>query len=75
MLKIGTTHKLYEVAERLPEEVFTKCLEIATILDNEYGSQRNIQNDLGGFIAVINDINDFEVLRTTNNLDVFSDIY
>jgi hypothetical protein len=42
----------------MPSEVFQAAMQIATILDNMYGSCRDIDNDDGGFVLVAQNIQD-----------------
>ncbi len=74
MIKIGTGKDLYKIQHTLPIEIYNKCLEIVDILDDSYGEDRNIDSDLGGFIAIIEDVNELEILRDIHYLDVYRDI-
>lgn len=57
MIKIA--HKIeVDILKDLPVEVISKALEIATILDESYGENRNIEKDLGGYILIAEDKED-----------------
>ncbi len=74
MIKIGTKSQLNNTNISLPLEVFEECLEIVTILDEEYGEDRDIETALGGYIAFVDSITDFKLLLQ-NNLNVEEDIF
>ena len=62
MIKIA--HKIeVETLKNLPVEVIAKALEIATILDDNYGKNRCVEKDLGGYILIAKDEKDVEVIR------------
>ena len=61
MIKIA--HKTEaESLKDLPVEVIAKALEIATILDDNYGKDRT-EKELGGYILIAGDKKDIEVIR------------
>jgi hypothetical protein len=53
--KIGTVKELEKVKRKIPSDVFRKILEIVTILDREYGADRNIDENDGGFVLFADD--------------------
>ncbi len=74
MLKIGTCEELNVIKNTIPKEIYTKCLEFVEILDSEYGSNRNIDTDMGGFVAIIENLKDISLLEVNHSLDLFNDI-
>lgn len=48
---------------KLPQEVVYVTKEIAAILDEEYGINREVDSDFGGYIVVIEANEDFEKLK------------
>ncbi|GEM_PF-2121419 len=61
MIKIA--HKIeVETLKDLPSEVIAKALEIATILDDNYGKQR-MERELGGYILIAEDKEDVETIK------------
>ncbi len=74
MIKIGTKKDLNKIINILPSKIYSKCIELITVLDNEYGIKRTIDTDMGGSIAIIENIKDLEILKDTHYLDVYRDI-
>ncbi len=74
MLKIGTCKELEKIKNKLPTEIATKCLEVVNILDEEYGDDRNVDSDMGGFVAIIENLEDINILATDNYLDLMEDV-
>ncbi len=60
MIKLGSKVELERLEVELDKEVREKVEEVLTILDEEYGEDRNIIKDLGGFVALIEDITDIK---------------
>lgn len=57
------SHKLeVEALKDLPAEVIVKALEIATILDDNYGMNRT-EKDLGGYILIAEVPEDVETIK------------
>lgn len=52
MLKIAHIHQLAS-SNGLPAEVMSTILEAVTILDNEYGEDRDMNSGYGGYVLVI----------------------
>lgn len=46
-----------------PIEVVNEILKIMEILDDKYGVNRNIESDLGGYILIVENIVDIEILK------------
>ncbi len=74
MIKIGTKKDLNKIINIVPPKIYSKCIEIVEILDNEYGINRNINTDIGGFITIVDNIKDLEILKDKYYLDVYKDI-
>ncbi len=74
MLKIGTCKELEKIKDKLPTEIVTKCLEVVNILDDSYGSDRDVDTDMGGFVAIIENLEDINILATDNYLDLTEDV-
>ena len=45
------------------EEVIKSISEIIDILDNNYGANRDIESDLGGYLVIAENIVDIEMLK------------
>ncbi len=74
MIKIGTSKDLEKIANNLPSLIVNKCTEIVNVLDSEYGASRNIDTDMGGFVAIVDGLEDTEILNKIYNLDISNDI-
>lgn len=61
MIKIE--HEKETESLRLPQEVARVIKEIATILDTEYGQDRDVNGGDGGYILVIESKDDFDKLK------------
>ena len=62
MIKIFSKEQSRKVIN-YPEEVIDSIYEIIEILDDNYGQNRNIYNDLGGYVLVAENIVDIEILK------------
>ena len=52
MYKFGTVKELNAVNMPVPEKVYKEVLSIATMLDERFGAERDVENDEGGFIFI-----------------------
>ena len=59
-----------EKAQALPAEVQEVIKGILEILDSEYGADRDKYSDNGGYVVVIEDIEDFKQIQEKTNIDV-----
>ena len=62
MKKIYKESQLVEL-NNLPVEVIESIRETVNILNESYGANRNIDNDLGGYIVIVENIVDIEILK------------
>lgn len=67
LFKYGTTREVYESASRFPKEVFTELLTGATVLDEEYGEDRDY-TETGGYSVVVEEADDLSSLREIVNI-------
>ncbi|MDU2896984.1 MAG: hypothetical protein E7B53_19715 [Clostridium sp.] len=68
---IELTHlKEINKADKLPKEVQENIEGILSILDEEYGSNRDQYKDNGGYVIVIEDESDFQIIREKAHIDV-----
>lgn len=58
-----------ETLSRMPLEVVTKVVEIATILDENYGDTRDVNHDLGGYILISEVEEDVETIKKLIDLE------
>ena len=52
MYKFGTVKELNAVNMPVPEKVYKEVLSIATMLDERFGAERDVEDDEGGFIFI-----------------------
>ena len=52
-----------ELLKNLPVEVAAKAFEIVTILDENYGEERDVVRDLGGYILIAETVEDVKAIR------------
>lgn len=69
MIKLLNASHLSHISH-LEKEVQTYALEALTILDEEYGKDRDLITDLGGYIAIIEHPNEIEELEKLHNCDL-----
>lgn len=62
MRKIYSKEQLKQL-KKYPTEVINSISETIEILDDNYGLNRNIDNDLGGYVLIAENIVDIEVLK------------
>ena len=48
--KVGTVEQIEKIKKHIPKEVYTKIYDIVAVLDREYGANRNIELNDGGFV-------------------------
>lgn len=52
MYKFGTVKELNSINMLIPEKVYQKVLSIATMLDEQFGAERDVEFDEEGFIFI-----------------------
>ena len=62
MKKIYKKNQLLEV-NNIPTEVIERMKEIIDILNENYGANRDIESDLGGYVVIAENILDIEILK------------
>lgn len=68
MIKITHKREVLTITN-LPDEIVEKALEIATILDENYGEQRDTDHDLGGYILIAETAEDVKAIRKQTDLE------
>lgn len=67
---IEITHlKESDKIKEMPQELQEAILKIVTTLDLEYGANRNKYEDDGGYVIIIESKEDFEELKSKNDID------
>lgn len=69
---IGTQKDLQNFEGLVSNEVYQRVTTISIILDENYGSDRNIYEDDGGYICIVENDNDTEELKVLHGLDLSS---
>lgn len=68
MIKIGTEKDLNKIAH-LPMNVQKSVCEDVKILDYFYGSDRNIDSDMGGFVVICDRNEKLDIVHFDKNFD------
>ena len=63
MYKFGTVKELNSINMAIPYKVYQEALNIATMLDEKFGSERNVEDDEGGFIFIALDNSDLTYFK------------
>ena len=69
LYKYGTTREVLRTAHHFPYEVFMQLMECTSMLDAEYGADRDYSL-LGGLSLVVEELNDLSALREIVNIDL-----
>ena len=62
MRKIYNESQFLELSE-YSREIIESIREIISILNENYGEQRNVENDLGGYVLIVENTIDIEILK------------
>ena len=60
MYKAGTVEEILVLKDKIPDEVYFKAFNIATMLDSQFGDDRDVENDDGGFVFVAESEDDLD---------------
>ena len=74
MIKLLNESDISKIAH-LEEEVQTYALEALTILDEEYGTDRDPITDLGGYVVILESQEDIQQLAELHNIDLAKNPY
>jgi len=69
MIKLLNESDISKIAH-LEEEVQNYALEALTILDEEYGTDRDPITDLGGYVVILEKPEDIQKLEELHNIDL-----
>lgn len=72
MIKIAKMSDMVKVKKLIPQKVSKAIEETLTILDEMYGEDRNIENELGGYAVILEGEKDIEKLKEVH-LDIYQD--
>ena len=69
ILKIGTLKDLDRNKEKMPEEVFRHLRYSIELLEENYGAERDIDHDDGGYVLLFDSLDALEKIRTMGMID------
>ena len=74
IFKFGTRKAFQHHRAEMPEEVFSHLQYSIDLLDENYGAERDIDHDDGGFVLLFTHAEDWAQIRSTTNIDFTSHI-
>jgi hypothetical protein len=63
MIKLYKKEQLEELKEKYSKEVLEEAEEIIRLLDNNYGANRDVDKDLGGYVALLESKEDVSEIK------------
>lgn len=66
MIKLYKKEQLEELKEKYLKEILKEAEEIITLLDNNYGVNRDVDKDLGGYIALLESKEDVAEIKANS---------
>jgi hypothetical protein len=72
MIKIGLQRDIYKL-QNLPPEVVSTVSKVTSTLEEYYGTDRNIDKDMGGYLLILENEKDFQQLNNELCIDVKND--
>lgn len=73
MIKVGTKKDLYKIAH-LPINVRKSITDDVMILDENYGENRNIDTDMGGFVVICDSDEELNICNFDKNFASFESL-
>lgn len=67
---VGTTQQAEKIRSIFSPVIFQRVFELAEILDENYGKDRNIFGDDGGYACIVEDENDLKELKLSYGVDI-----
>lgn len=71
MIKLYKKEQLEELKEKYSKEILKEAEEIITLLDNNYGANRDVDKDLGGYIALLESKEDVAEIKANSIKGLF----
>jgi len=62
LLKAGTVKEIHQLQGKMPVEIYLTAQRIVTILDSAYGAKRDVNNSDGGFVLVVENVQDLAAI-------------
>lgn len=66
MIKVYKKEQLDELKEKYLKEVIEEAEEIITLLDENYGANRDVDKDLGGYIVILESKEDVAEIKASS---------
>lgn len=66
MIKVYKKDQLEKLKEKYSKEMLQEVEEIITLLDNNYGANRDVDKDLGGYIALLESKKDVSEIKANS---------
>jgi hypothetical protein len=63
LIKAGTVEELAQFEGTIERDVYDVALRIVTILDKTYGAGRDVDNGDGGFVVIVENIQDMSLIE------------
>lgn len=67
---VGTVQEAEKIEEVLSPAIADRVFQLAKILDENYGKDRNIFADDGGYACIVEDENDIKELKLSYGVDI-----
>lgn len=91
MIKLYIKEQLDELKEKYSREVIEEAEEIITLLNDNYGTNRDVEKDLGGYIAILESKEDVveikansikglipeytDIIKSDDDIDYYSSLF
>jgi|GEM_PF-2719987 hypothetical protein len=69
---VGTQKEAEKLKELLPEEVFVEVMGTAKIIDETYGAERDIFQNDGGYVCIVENDTDVTDLNSKYEVDLYT---
>lgn len=66
MVKLYKKKQLEELKQKYSKEVLKEAEEIITLLNDNYGANRDVDKDLGGYVALLKSKEDVEEIKANS---------
>jgi len=74
LYKFGTAKEIETIKDKIPDALYKTALDIVTALDENYGADRDVDEEDGGFVVILQNVQDIEE-ATTEGIQLDEDIY
>jgi hypothetical protein len=62
LIKAGTVKELSRFEGKIDHDVYSAALRIVSILDKTYGADRDVDNSDGGFVVIVENVQDISFI-------------